>query len=226
MAHMLFDKHRAHLPLSRLQIGRHSPVELAMKVKGRSKRRRPNLFDDLFFGGSLAEFCELKLNSNPPPAQWGGGVLLGVCQERTRRDIYGGKLRDVRCTITVWTRHDIPNDRERRLNQLGTMVHEMIHAYFSVYSCHWRGCIRTLDRVGRTGHGFAWQDAAYAIATAAADEKWVNLPIQLGRCGSLVRELRASKQNRNLDVRRWGMGPEDVAFKDGNWVVRKRKTRK
>ncbi len=176
--------------------------------------------DDLFFGGALSAYCKLELSPKPPPLQ-DGAKLLGVCEKWARKNLFTGKLASVHCEIKIWTEKDISDERARRLDQLGTMIHEMIHAYLEIYSCPYKPCKERLSNAGKTGHGFAWQDAAFAIATATADISYLNLPIELGRCRGMVIELRASKETRNLDFKRWGMGHRDLALEHGTWVLKR-----
>jgi hypothetical protein len=89
------------------------------------------LFDHPFFGGGLCDYGEIKLK--PKTAD----DVLGLCEEMsTWAEFFDGKTREVKFLIKIWTINDMVDERERRLDQLGTMVHEMIHAYFAIYACH------------------------------------------------------------------------------------------
>jgi hypothetical protein len=250
-ADLLREKHEKHLPTNQLKLSRHSPLDLAERVKEWSGRRDHNLnprqratmghyrtaqifstrntgnykeedileayfklVDDLFFGGTLAAYC--KLNLIPTPRfENGGHHKMGDCQKNTTEDFFG-YIEKTCCIIRIWTRHDIADHRARRLAQLGTMIHEMIHAYFQIYSCENQVCRDKLEHLGKTGHGFAWQDAAYAIVIAANNMKYLNLPIELSRCSSMVSELRAFNVMKSIDLGRWGMDDRDIKKIRGN----------
>jgi len=171
-----------------------------------------NLVDDLFFGQSLTAYCTIKLMSKKP-RQNKNRVILGQCSVSSKRKFPSGNLHSIKCVIEIWTDPDIDNEHDQRLSRLGILVHEMIHAYFRIYACHWRPCYTlsyALESEGKTGHGFAWQDIAFAISIAAADPSYLGTHLQLGRIESLAKELNAPKQDANVDLSRWGLSSEEI----------------
>ena len=171
------------------------------------------LFDALFFGGELSLACTLKLHHNRGNFR---ERLLGVCDSHTVQVGRNGKI-EVKCDIVVWLRHDIPDASARRLDQLSTMAHEMVHAYLDVYGC--MRCIRLdrLDLTGKDGHGFAWQDALYAVKSTANDKNRLNLPLNDAGSPELVRTLNEFRCKGEVDISRWGFTKKDIAFIKGKW---------
>jgi hypothetical protein len=81
----------------------------------------------------------------------------------------------------------------------------MTHAFLKLYSCWYPPCRACLQHLGPTGHGFAWQDVAYAVEKAANDPNFLNIPVQLGRYDSLQVDLAEVKGHvPDLDLSRWG----------------------
>jgi hypothetical protein len=69
--------------------------------------------------------------------------------------------------------------------------------------------------MGKTRHGFAWQDAAYGIETAAAALRYLNLPLNIGRRDTLCRNLVKCKGNMEIGLLLWGMWSHEITFRDG-----------
>jgi len=67
---------------------------------------------------------------------------------------------------------------------------------------------KCLEIEGRTEHGFAWQDIAYALETTANDPKFVGMRLDLDRLKALKGELRLWYKSV-VDLTRWGFDPAD-----------------
>jgi len=134
------------------------------------------IFDDLFFSGSLTRrkpHRETALFVRPLTKV---GLLGLTTTEGSYPDIYA--------EITI-TSIFVPLDGSRRARQaefrqrLGTLLHEMLHAYFELrcyctcgnYGDGLRraGCLG-LERIGVTGHGQCWLLAALALEDFAEAE--------------------------------------------------------
>lgn len=72
---------------------------------------------------------------------------------------------------------------------ISTLLHEMIHGFFSLWACEHVDCKEDWHKVGKMGHGCAWQDVAVAIETAAKDDSLLGLELDLGREEALAEEL-------------------------------------
>jgi len=67
--------------------------------------------------------------------------------------------------------------------------------------------------VGKTGHGWAWQDVACALEIACRDPRLLGLHLELGRVESLAKEVLGSGVQipRSGELReRWGIGYDAV----------------
>jgi hypothetical protein len=100
---------------------------------------------------------------------------------------------------------------DRVQDYVGTLLHEMIHAFISIYSQ--RGDGYCPDR-GYTGHGLAWQFIAHAAEQAVGDPKLLGLQLNLGRGTSLYLEMYVTEEysgvtgldgpGQLMDPERWG----------------------
>jgi hypothetical protein len=123
----------------------------------------------------------------------------------------------IQLSVKIFKRVDIADDRERRIRQLGTLLHEMTHAFLELYSCFCQDCRRKLKHLGPTGHGFAWQDAAFAIELAANDPSFLNLPVELGRYAALRTDLAEANEEAPRELSRWGFENRNNTFQRFGW---------
>lgn len=70
-----------------------------------------------------------------------------------------------------------------------TLIHEMLHAFFNIYTCRCEGCTNSskdFDHFGNTGHGLPWHTAALAFERFAS----INLlpELAIGREKAFLRE--------------------------------------
>ena len=63
-------------------------------------------------------------------------------------------------------------------------------AFFQLWACDYEDCDRHFEKLGMSGHGFAWQDMALAVEDATRDLNFLNLEVSLYRIGGFVKELR------------------------------------
>jgi hypothetical protein len=88
------------------------------------------------------------------------------------------------------------DDGERRLRRtinhlpeyLDTLAHEMLHAFFSIYTCDWNNCYNELEDPCR-GHDIFCQAAAYAIEKVDRGV-FLGLALDLNRCVSLAIDIQ------------------------------------
>ena len=114
------------------------------------------LFDNMFFFGSLAGNVDFFLRSevagsgwawtreHPPHVQW----VMGC--------------RPIEITFFL-----VPTEGKTIVEvaeqYIGTLLHEMIHAFMVLYGCKQSCCRRQFEEAGKSGHGVAWLDAATRI---------------------------------------------------------------
>ncbi|KAI4132925.1 MAG: hypothetical protein LQ347_002359 [Umbilicaria vellea] len=130
-------------------------------------------FDDFFFFGALKDWIRLDLQHDDIPCC--GVIAVGL----TRSDAGPpGTL------ITITDRHALWQEPAYRYNEiLGTLLHEMVHALFSVYSCNCAQCLvdeAVVASVGLTGHGPVWQSLAARVEEAVVAH-WPNLQYFVNR---------------------------------------------
>ena len=95
----------------------------------------------------------------------------GLTTAKTSRD---GTKRQVRIIIYDFSQEKHPFKlKHRRAQFLGTLAHEMIHAFFRIYTCSgWAHS--TLEELcvneGVSGHGAGWLKLAYAVARRMKSE--------------------------------------------------------
>jgi SprT-like family len=238
--------------IQKLEIGQHSPRDLVTHFKATSQRRRSqlsplqksamkyftndlpqslevaklsseflsyfprlnvvmwnyfDLFDQLFFFGSLQKYCKV--------------VLSPDCNEGSKGDFrYDEKSND--CIITIYDTLPESTFEDRVQDYVGTLLHEMIHAFISIYSQ--RGDGYCPDH-GYTGHGLAWQFIAHAAEQAVSDPKLLGLQLDLGRGSSLYLEMYVTEEysgvtgldgsGQVMDPERWGFKRIDEEKKKG-----------
>jgi hypothetical protein len=87
--------------------------------------------------------------------------------------------------------------------------------------------------MGKTGHGFAWQEIAYALEIAINDPLLIRLPyrIRSGRKVGLMEEMEKCSASVVVDANRWELGTVtgtkvtkwNMAWNPRNWVTAARK---
>lgn len=139
------------------------------------------VLDDIFFFGSLKNLCLLRVKTELNEA-------LGECYHGTKKpskEISDGFA----CAIHISAAHDV-QEEQRRKNYMfvyvETLLHEMIHAYFRIYTCICtKACRRTSEKmVGNSGHQQSWQEAALVIEESS--ERLLGHRIDMSRRWSLA----------------------------------------
>jgi hypothetical protein len=125
------------------------------------------LFDEFFFFGTLTSPCTFPFQHRRVEGRFGA----------VRPENRLGKYFNV-----LYDRLPEENTRYKRLRgYLGTLLHEMIHAFFRLWACDYDECSYIWDGIGKRGseHGVTWQDVAFALQKAVRDEKLLNLDLKL-----------------------------------------------
>lgn len=155
-------------------------------------------FDQLFFFGTLDSRCYWEIDWNAHPN------ILGLCtttEQYGYNTQVGGSSPHARARIQLSKLHGV--NREKRLVEyIGTLLHEMCHAFMTVWCCEARSCFQRSDCCGVTGHGDAWQDASLTVEQAA--KKHLKLNLDLGRMDSYALELVATGVAPSKHCSRWG----------------------
>lgn len=130
----------------------------------------------MFFPGTLSfefQFCDPTVNILGACATTGSPILVMLHPKHYR------EIPDTPRSIAL-------NDRV--VSRLGTLLHELCHAFVSAYAC--KQCPGyQQDVVNMEEHGFGWQRTALAIESAA--QRMLGLPINLGRFDSIRVNLRS-----------------------------------
>jgi hypothetical protein len=139
------------------------------------------------------------------------GGRIGIATYRTPKVAERGFYRHSDSTINVnlcrqrrVPRHDVHHNGY----YLCVLLHEMLHAFFYIYSCKCTNCRSQKPAlhggVGASGHGPAWVDAAYALQMAF--QELVSWEVFLGIPKSVQLETRVSGWKPDLEQRRrWGI---------------------
>jgi hypothetical protein len=158
------------------------------------------IFDDLFFFGSLKNQCIVEY----PRKKIGQGPV-GVAHNSltTRKPI-----------IKIYKYEPSTRYSDNYWEYASTLLHEMIHAFLMRY-VRFSGTrkmfpvtTKCLQIEGRSGHGFAWQDIAYALEVAANDPRLAGMRLGLSRLDALRQELKLWYKPV-VDLARWGFDPVD-----------------
>lgn len=87
---------------------------------------------------------------------------------------------------TLYRDNNKPDDLGVRLrNRIGTILHEMCHAFLKAYTC--RSCIMHEHCVGPRGHGRAWQILAAKVEEVAS--RLMGGRVDMGRFPSLLHDM-------------------------------------
>ncbi len=160
-------------------------------------RRYFNWFSKLFFGGNLTlGNCKLRIimAQGEDKAEWeqeheAKGVL-GYCRLVTTRR---GRRR---AHIIIYQDFELKDDPVAQLrNYLGTLAHEMLHAYLGMLPCECRECLTepSISGWGYSGHGLPWMRASGALQRFCRET--LKLAISLGRTESVAEELFESNKS-------------------------------
>ena len=114
------------------------------------------IFDDYFFLGSLRQYTKVAWAHNTPAnIDWVGLTKVNS------RFVTPGPLEIL---IQVKRQDDQLRNREIVGECLDTLLHEMVHAFFTIYSV---SAMEIMETVGLTGHGECWVRVATVIAAEA-----------------------------------------------------------
>jgi hypothetical protein len=125
-----------------------------------------DIFNDVFFNGVLTGYCQIEVVESDWAAFRYSRELRGICTP-----VHPGKELDTRfridkplsiISITKWCNSEPAT--QRILLHLETLVHEMLHAVFLLFTCDCGyGCRKIYPDMG---HHIYWQAAARAIEKA------------------------------------------------------------
>ncbi|CZR68695.1 uncharacterized protein PAC_18594 [Phialocephala subalpina] len=241
-----------HISISSLSKGQHSASDVAMMVIEYASRREPDLslrqrkalawyrsgelsktlstrrdndkivfnayfhfFDDMFFGSLLKKGrISVYLTKKETRILKVAGESSTYCRKTQGRT-------KTSCIIWVHRATHIKDNRDQGLFGLSTLLHEMLRCFLDSYTCLTPSCRDGLSQLGKE-HGFAWQDAAYALEKAVNDPTYLNLPLMLERSFELVSELKKWGKFPVKDLGRWGFTNKELKFQHGRWDIGKR----
>lgn len=163
------------------------------------------LFDDLFFCGSLSSRTSLVYDSNVHyydvervgQADLKDPGLLTKSGTRSKR----------KWIITIYTR-DIEDRHDRLIKLVGALLHGMCRVFIILWGCARTDCLKDI-KYGGKGHGYAWQDIAYATEMAVKDLLEQSLSVRTPE--DLARELFDNEVKIPKErLSGWGFEYEDV----------------
>ncbi|RDL40276.1 uncharacterized protein BP5553_00255 [Venustampulla echinocandica] len=168
-----------------------------------------HLFDDMYFFGSLAPRCDIILAPEEAKDLGYNGKHESYKMWNIKRNnfICIRPYRRKRSEITLYRRETETPFRWQRLHMyLGTLLHEMTHAFFMLWACKHKDCgAGTWEKMGLYGHGCLWQDIALALEMAVKEYP-ICLDLTLTREIALARELRLTgRAVAREGVERWNM---------------------
>lgn len=149
------------------------------------------IFDDLFFGSTLAAVTTIKYKERTSPF----GILGSQRQPLAKYDIL----------ITLWTHRS-----DSELDFAGTLLHEHVHGFIACFlAVRFHELFWLSARVvGKTGHGGLFQDIAWATEKALLELTGKKLDTHLER--SFPDELAWWPKGPAIEIdvkSRWGFAP-------------------
>jgi hypothetical protein len=112
---------------------------------------------------------------------------------------------DIRLSPTVCDFMNVDNSARRTIYRIGTILHEVLHAYVESYSCDDELCRTRPDNRGYDdGHGRAWQLIAVKLEEVAG--QLLNIELDLGRWTALEQHIQSSYRimPSECDLRNYG----------------------
>jgi hypothetical protein len=146
-----------------------------------------NLFDKLFFFGTIKERCRVQFSSVESRVS----RLQGYSKFSAVGIVAFGERPKLRAKIKLYSGNETePRRRLRLIGYIGTLLHEMIHTFLELWSCPNRDCNRRHEANGVTGHGYLFLDISYALQRAAMDRGLLGLDLDVTNECSLAEELK------------------------------------
>ncbi|CZR58069.1 uncharacterized protein PAC_07959 [Phialocephala subalpina] len=161
-----------------------------------------DLFNDMYFNGLLTGYCKLVLiRAGTLQKRFLESGLIGRCEPSFPKEGRDPRFQPekVMCTLSIAIEDDRRVLRQEKgswkriQDRLDTLVHEMLHAMFDIYTCRCeKGCRQKLEGEGGGGHHVAWLAVAKAIERKDADghRQFPCLGLDFARLTSLVGDLQ------------------------------------
>lgn len=138
------------------------------------------LFDRLFFFGSLNGLCAITRSPRISSKNDFDGRTFykeNMGENNTPGAVFRG---DLICDIIISTQ-DLPSRYERLRRYIGSLLHQMLHAFFQLWTCPRPHCFDKVYTNGEHRHWRIWQEVAFALEDAARDPSLLNLDLYLNR---------------------------------------------
>lgn len=170
-------------------------------------RQYMKFFNDFFFFGTLTQKITIfMMVQEGHDFNWNAKTVMsenrkGGLQQLIVDNFYPTE-KDIQYDIVMYPRLGIKDMVERRLQYLGTLLHEMIHVFLHCFTCDYPPCRSEFRQLGVSGHGKAWQDIALALEESVSAPKHLNLTLDLNRaaCLALERVQEADKFKLMLHI--------------------------
>lgn len=111
-----------------------------------------SFFNNMFFFGSLYDHCILEMKQKH---YLKAGKMASEKSEFSARELIG--LPPKWYKIRIYNNPE-PSRRLRLPSYLGSLLHEMVHVFLELYACDAGSCCDAVERSGKSGHGWAWQE--------------------------------------------------------------------
>jgi len=157
-----------------------------------------NIFDQIFFFGCLKGLVNVEFK-----LEMTNRDDFGICAHQHHDLASRQTIPDnFAASISIRNLSRDPNyspQRTRLEKYLGTLLHEMLHAYLGIYMCDCcPRCHQLSDRImGTSGHGPTWHEAAFALEQAT--HPLIGRKLELGRRNGMISEYGPDYRN-NIKV--------------------------
>lgn len=159
-----------------------------------------DLFNDMYFNGLITGYCKIVLlKASVLRKRFLESDLIGHCDPCFPREGRDPRFQpeNVMCTLSI-----VIQDNCRVVEQKGpwtriqdhldTLIHEMLHAMFDIYTCRCEhGCRQKQEVEGGGGHHTEWLAVAKAIERKdGSHSQFPCLGLDFGRLTSLIADLQ------------------------------------
>ncbi|KAF2788085.1 hypothetical protein K505DRAFT_366783 [Melanomma pulvis-pyrius CBS 109.77] len=167
-----------------------------------------NIFNRLFFFGALRLDFKWEALNDPGSYNVPGRTRLGRC--RPPNSSCAASLIELDTVYTNTEIQGLARHPGPTLSRLGTLLHEVIHAYIQQYACN--NCEMRATSIGYGGHGRAFQMMA-ARLEEVTESLFGDMRLDIGAGGSFLGDWRACRvlpSRCDLAVWNWEVSARSV----------------
>jgi hypothetical protein len=168
-------------------------------------------FNEIFFSKALQYKRSGFDMINRSELEWqkNSGEISGYTKEHRREVPYRYQIHAPIYILEILKSESV-GDAQRMRNYIGTLLHEMIHAFIQTYTCLCDGCEeRNKIHEGRKGHGRTWQTIAHAVERFCSNE--LGLELDLNRECELAKDsYQSGAEISSMDCQSWELSYDKV----------------